>query len=61
MLGPLHLSAGLAYLTDDFSAHLFQYGGGLSAILGPVNLSTAVAGQSNGQVLGQFVLSFGNR
>ena len=61
VLGPLHLSAGLAYLTDDFSAHLFQYGGGLSAILGPVNLSTAVAGQSNGQVLGQFVLSFGNR
>lgn len=61
VLGPLHLRAGLAYLTDDFSTHLFQYSGGLSGILEPVNLSVAVAAQSNGQVLGQVVLSLGNR
>ena len=60
VLGPLHLRGGVAYLTD-FSSHLLQYGGGLSAILGPVNVSTAVAGQTNGQVLAQFVISFGNR
>ena len=61
VLDPLHLRAGLAYLTDDFTVHLFRISGGLSAILGPVNLSLAVGGQSNGEVLGQFVLSFGNR
>lgn len=61
VLDPLHLRAGLAYLSDDFSVHVFRFSGGLSAILGPVNLSLAVAGQSNGEVLGQFVLSFGNR
>ncbi len=61
VLGPLHLRAGVAYLTDDFTAHLVQYGGGLSAILAPANLSVAVAGQSNGQILGQLVLSFGHR
>ena len=58
---PLHLRAGGAYLTDDFrNNNLLQYGGGVSAILGPVSLSFAVAGQSSGQVLGQLVLSFGH-
>ena len=61
VLEPLHLRAGFAYLTDDFTVHLFRLSGGLSAILGPVNLSLALAGQSNGEVLGQFVLSVGNR
>ena len=61
VLDPLHLRAGLAYLTDDFSVHLVRFSGGLSAILGPVNLSLAIAGQSNGEALAQFVLSFGNR
>ena len=61
VLDPLHLRAGLAYRSDDFTVHVFRISGGLSAILGPVNLSLAVAGQSNGEVLGQFVLSFGNR
>ena len=61
VLDPLHLRAGFAYLTDDFTVHLFRFSGGLSAILGPVNLSLALAGQSNSEVLAQFVLSFGNR
>ena len=61
VLAPLHLRAGLAYLTDEFRVHLFQFSGGLSAILGPVNLSTAIAAQTNGQLLAQFVLSFGYR
>ena len=61
VLDPLHLRAGFAYLTDDFTVHLFRFSGGLSAILGPVNLSLALAGQSNDEVLAQFVLSFGNR
>ena len=61
VLDALHVRAGLAYLTDEFTVHVFQFSGGLSAILGPANLSLAVAGLSNGEVLGQFVLSFGNR
>jgi hypothetical protein len=61
VIEPLHLRAGVAYLTDDFTVHLLRFSSGLSAILGPVNLSLALAGQSNGEVLGQFVLSFGNR
>ena len=61
VLAPLHLRAGLAYLTDEFRVHLFQFSGGLSAILGPVNLSTAIAVQHTGPLLAQFVLSFGYR
>ena len=51
----LHLRAGLAVVTDGF-----QFGGGLSFILGPVNLSAAVNAQPGG-VAGQLGFSFGNR
>ena len=51
----LHLRAGLALVTDGF-----QFGGGLSFILGPVNLSAAVSAQPGG-VAAQLGLSFGNR
>lgn len=54
----LHLRGGLAAVTGGF-----QFGGGASLILGPVNLSFAGAllrGDSDGSV-GQFTLSFGGR
>ena len=50
----LHLRGGLAVVTGGV-----RFGGGLSLILGPVNLSAAVAGQPGG-VIGQIGLSFGN-
>ncbi len=55
----LHLRAGGAVITDGF-----QYSGGASLVLGPVNLSAGVAIQTGdiGDVtIGQAVLSFGNR
>jgi len=51
----LHLRGGLALVTGGI-----QYGGGVSFILGPVDLSAAVAGQPGG-VIAQVGLSFGNR
>ena len=51
----LHLQAGLALVTDGF-----QFGGGVSFILGPVNLSAAVNAQPGG-VVGQLGLSFENQ
>ena len=50
----VHLRGGLAVVTGGI-----RFGGGLSFILGPVNLSVAVAGQPGG-LLGQIGLSFGN-
>ena len=57
-LDNLHLRGGGALIPGGF-----QIGGGLSVILGPANLSVAIAtilGQP-GSVLGQIGLSFGNR
>ena len=51
----LHLRGGLALVTGGL-----QYGGGVSFILGPVNLAAAVAGQPGG-VIAQVGLSFGNQ
>ena len=51
----LHLRGGLALVTGGL-----QYGGGVSFILGPVDLSAAVAGQPGG-VIAQVGLSFGNQ
>jgi len=55
----LHLRAGAAVITDGF-----QYGGGLSLVLGPVNLSGAVLARNSDTeegLLAQVGLSFGNR
>jgi len=55
--GWVHLRGGLAKITDGM-----QYGGGVSLILGPVNLSVAGGlqrGEDRDAVLGQFVLAFG--
>ena len=57
--GFVHLRAGLAKISDGM-----QYGGGLSLVLGPVNLSLAGGlqrGDNRDSAMGQFVLSFGNR
>lgn len=57
--GFVHLRGGLAKIPDAM-----QYAAGLSLILGPVNLSTAAALESSATrdaVLGQLVLSFGDR
>ena len=51
----LHLRGGLALVTDGV-----QFGGGVSFILGPANLSGAVAGQPGGTIF-QAGLSFGNQ
>ena len=54
----IHLRGGMALVSGGT-----QYSGGLSLVLGPVNLSVAGAarqGDTEG-VLGQFTLSFGNR
>ena len=50
----LHLRGGLAVVTGGI-----KFGGGLSLILGPVNLAAAVAGEPGG-LSGQIGLSFGN-
>jgi hypothetical protein len=53
----LHLRGGAAVITDGF-----QLAGGASLVLGPVNLSAAVAsrtGDLEDTTLGQFTLSFG--
>ena len=50
----LHLRGGLAVVTGGI-----KFGGGLSFILGPVNLAAAVVGQPGG-LIGQIGLSFGN-
>ena len=58
-LEALHLRAGSAVISDGF-----QLGGGGSLILGPVNLSLAVAVRDTDteqSTLGQFTLSFGHR
>ena len=58
-LGILHLRGGLAIITDGF-----QYGGGASLVLGPVNFSAAAAAQQGAlddTAIAQFTLSFGNR
>ena len=55
----LHLRGGLAAISDGF-----QFGGGLSLILGPVNLSFAGAmqtGDFEDTNVAQFTLSFGGR
>lgn len=55
----LHLRGGAAVISDGF-----QFGGGLSLILGPVNLSFAAAmqkGDFEDTNVGQFSLSFGGR
>ena len=55
----LHVRGGFAAVTGGV-----QYGGGASIVLGPVNLSAALAarkGSERDMVLGQLVLSFGNR
>lgn len=55
----LHLRGGAAIITDGV-----QLGGGLSLVLGPVNLSAAGAirtGDMDDTALGQFTLSFGGR
>ena len=55
----IHLRGGAAIITDGI-----QYSGGVSLVLGPLNLSAAAAVQSGDigeNVLGQFSLSFGNR
>lgn len=55
----LHLRGGAAIITDGF-----QYGGGASLVLGPVNLSAAAAvqqGALDDTAIGQFTISFGNR
>ena len=57
--GFIHLRGGVAKITDGM-----QYGGGASLVLGPVNLSAAGGlqrGEDSETLLGQFVLSFGNR
>jgi hypothetical protein len=59
-LGVLHLRAGGAVITGGT-----QYGGGASLVLGPVNLSGALAKRQGNDleetILGQFTLSIGNR
>ncbi|GMV04844.1 MAG: hypothetical protein AMXMBFR53_11240 [Gemmatimonadota bacterium] len=58
-LGALHVRGGGALVTDGF-----LLGGGASLILGPVNLSLALAMQSGDKEdtsIGQFTLSFGGR
>jgi hypothetical protein len=54
----LHLRGGAAVISGGV-----QYAGGGSLVLGPVNLSAAMAARTGdtNQVLGQFTLSFGNR
>ena len=56
----LHLRAGAAVTTNGR-----QYSGGVSLVLGPVNLSAATAVRKGGPLddatFGQFTLSFGNR
>lgn len=55
----LHLRGGAAVITDGI-----QYSGGVSLVLGPLNLSTAVAlqtGDIGENLLAQVVISFGNR
>jgi F plasmid transfer operon, TraF, protein len=55
----LHLRGGAAVVTDGI-----QYSGGASLVLGPINLSAAVAAQKgdlDDTVFGQFTLSFGGR
>ena len=55
----LHLRGGAAVITDGI-----QYSGGVSLVLGPLNLSTAFARQTGDigeNLLGQVVISFGNR
>ena len=57
--GFVHFRGGVAKITDGM-----HYGGGASLVLGPVNLSVAGGlqrGEEREAVLGQFVLSFGNR
>ena len=51
----LHLRSGLAVVTGGI-----QFGGGLSLILGPVNLAAGVAAQPGG-LIAQIGLSFGNQ
>lgn len=58
-LGALHLRGGGALVTDGF-----QFGGGASLILGPVNFSMAgamVKGDLEDTSIAQFSLSFGGR
>jgi hypothetical protein len=55
----LYLRAGLAVITDGY-----EYGGGFSLILGPVNISAAGAlegGNLGSASVAQFALSFGGR
>jgi hypothetical protein len=55
----IHLRGGAAIITDGI-----QYSGGLSLVLGPVNLSAAAAVQTGDlgeNFLGQFTFSLGNR
>ena len=52
---PLHLRGGLAVVTGGI-----QFAGGVSFILGPVNLAGAIASQPGG-VIAQVGLSFGNQ
>lgn len=55
----LYLRAGLAVITDGY-----EYGGGFSLILGPVNISAAGAlegGSLGSASVAQFALSFGGR
>jgi hypothetical protein len=57
--GFIHLRAGLAKISDGM-----QYGGGLSLVLGPVNLSLAGGlqkGDERDAAMSQFVFSFGGR
>ena len=51
----LHLRGGLAVVTGGM-----QFAGGVSFILGPVNLAGAIASQPGG-VIAQVGLSFGNQ
>lgn len=50
-----HLRSGLAFVTGDI-----QYGGGLSFVLGPVDLSLAVLGRQLSGLLAHVTLSFGS-
>ncbi|MFW6200623.1 MAG: hypothetical protein ACOC8K_08620, partial [Gemmatimonadota bacterium] len=55
----LHLRAGGAVITGGV-----QYGGGMSLVLGPINLSGAVLARNSDTeegLIGQVGLSFGNR